>query len=128
MLIKGKTMGKSFRQCLAATAVILSVSAPAQAWNFGCPSCCWVEQVVTCFRNECRTEYRDVQYTVQRCVPETSMREIKETVLMPRVREVQRQRTILVPVHREETRERTVVRCEWVTEKRERTIMVPVTR
>src|SRR5262245_16457362 len=67
-------------------------------------------QTITCYRPEYRTEWREVERTVYRCVPEVKEQEIKETVMVPNFREEERQQTVWVPETRQETRQRTVVR------------------
>src|SRR6266699_2314262 len=87
------------------------------------------QRTVTCYRPEYRTEWREVERTVFRCVPETHEQEIKEKFVVPHWREEKRQYTVVIPETREETRQHTytVLRQNWREEKRERVVMVPET-
>jgi len=83
------------------------------------------ERVITKFRPECRTEYREVQRVVYRKVPETHEKEIVEEVRVPGWREEVRQRTLMVPVTTERLEKRTVLKTEWQQEQRQRVVPVP---
>src|SRR5581483_9516979 len=114
---------------IACSALGLGISiVPVQA--HGLPAICLppvrVEQrTVTKYRTEYRTELREVQRTVQRRVPETILKEVHETVMVPVTREEVRQRIVQVPVTRLETRQREVVRTELQPQQLQRTVLVP---
>jgi hypothetical protein len=114
------------RACLVASALVFGLADTGRAhWRRDCgPSAAvgFEERTITCYRPEYHTEYREIQRTAYRCVPETHEQEIRETVLVPHWREEERQRTVLVPQTREETRQCTVMRTEWRTEQRQRTV------
>ena len=62
-------------------------------------------RTVTKYRTEWRIDFKEVSRTVTRRVPETVMKEVRETVPVPHWREETRQRTVMVPATRLETRE-----------------------
>src|SRR3954451_5765351 len=113
---------------LAAVALGLGVAGTATAWYPCCTPVAVEYRTVTCYRPEMRTELREVERTVYRCVPETREQEVQETVLTQHVREEQRTATVLVPQVRTENRQRTVTRCEYQEQQREQTVLVPETR
>src|SRR5947209_17643326 len=79
-------------------------------------------RTVTLYQTENRTEYREVQRTVLRQVPELQEREVQETVMVPCTREEVRERTAMVPKVHMETRQRTVVHTDYREEQRTRTV------
>src|SRR5438309_1168765 len=111
-------MGRWLRACVVGTTLLLGTAAePVNAWWRCVPACvpapiAFVERTITCYRPEYRTEFREVQRTTYRNVPETREQEVRETVMVPHWREVPHQETIWVPQTREETRQRTIVRTE----------------
>ena len=100
------------QSCLRAgvVAILLGLGAAPTAsawWSCGQPCAPAVhleQQMVTCYRPEYRTEFREVERTVYRCVPETREREVRETVLRTVWRQEQRHETVMVPRVREVTR------------------------
>src|SRR5262249_17632089 len=71
-------------------------------------------RTVTRYRTEYRTEFKEVQRAVTRQVPETVLKEVSETVMVPHWEEVTRQKTVMTPVTRLVPRQREVVSTEWV--------------
>jgi hypothetical protein len=117
---------------LAAVAVLALTTGNLRAWGGKCCSrgCTWGCAAPADYCRvtyQYQTEYRKEQRTVHRWVPETTMHEIRETVLVPSWRQEQRQYTVLVAKYHEEKRQRTRYETEWKTENRTRTVLVPQT-
>src|SRR5258707_13312947 len=56
------------------------------------------QRTVTCYRPEYRTEWREVERTVYRCVPEAHGEGVKERVVVAHQREEGRKENVPVPI------------------------------
>lgn len=120
------------KKLLIASAAALALAAPsARAFGPDCTPCPVVPfrleaRTVVCYRAETRTELRPVQRTITRQVPETTVQEFQEKVLVHFWRDEERKKEIIVITPTEEKRTKTLFSVECKEETRVKTRMMPV--